>query len=272
MINKSKLSILIANYNHGRYIENLLKSIKRQTLQPEKIIVVDDGSTDNSHDVLSKYKNDKKFTIIINKNNLGVIKRMNQGLEYIKTEYFMVYGADDLIMKDNAIEIAINALEKFPSASISSSLVYQLNNDYSINNRIKSPLVSDKIKYLNPNEVLEAFTNYGNFINGHMTVIRTKLFLNTVKKYPNFSLYTDISCFLNLGLQHGVVFIPKFLGGYRIQKDGFASRNFNNQIRVYRNFFLMFKEIEKVNSKKHSLKKLFNNFKLFTRLYYLKIT
>ena len=36
MINKSKLSILIANYNHGRYIENLIKSIKQQTLQPEK--------------------------------------------------------------------------------------------------------------------------------------------------------------------------------------------------------------------------------------------
>ena len=40
MINKSKLSILIANFNHRIYIENLIKSIKQQTLQPEKIILL----------------------------------------------------------------------------------------------------------------------------------------------------------------------------------------------------------------------------------------
>ena len=68
MINKSKLSILIANFNHGRYIENLIKSIKQQTLQPEKIIIIDDGSTDNSHHILSKYINDDQFLIILNKN------------------------------------------------------------------------------------------------------------------------------------------------------------------------------------------------------------
>ena len=132
MINKSKLSILIANYNHGRYIENLIKSIKQQTLQPEKIIIIDDGSTDNSHHILSKYINDDQFLIILNKNNLGVIERMNQGLKFLKTEYFMVYGADDLIIRSDAIEIAINALEKFPKAALSSSLVFQLNDDYTI--------------------------------------------------------------------------------------------------------------------------------------------
>ena len=109
MINKSKLSILIANYNHGRYIENLIKSIKQQTLQPEKIIIIDDGSKDNSHHILSKYINDDQFLIILNKNNIGVIERMNQGLKFLKTEYFMVYGADDLIIRKDAIEIGINA-------------------------------------------------------------------------------------------------------------------------------------------------------------------
>ena len=103
-----------------------------------------------------------------------------------------------------------------------------------------------------------------------MTILRTKLFLDTVKKYPQISLFTDICCFLNLALQHGVVFIPKFLGGYRIQKDGFASKNFNNKTYVYRNFFLMLREIKKINYKKHNLKKLFDTLKVLCRLYFLK--
>ena len=270
MINKSKLSILIANFNHGIYIENLIKSIKQQTLQPEKIIIIDDGSTDNSHHILSKYINDDQFLIILNKNNLGVIERMNQGLKYLKTEYFMVYGADDLIIRKDAIEIGINALEKFPKGSLSSSLVFQLNDDYTLNKKIKSPLISDNTKYFSPDETLKVLSNYGNFINGHMTILRTKLFLDTVKKYPDISLFTDICCFLNLALQHGVVFIPKFLGGYRIQKDGFASKNFNNKTYVYRNFFLMLREIKKINYKKHNLKKLFDTLKVLCRLYFLK--
>ncbi len=270
MVNKSKLSIIIANYNHGKYIENLINSIKRQTLQPEKIIIIDDGSTDNSHHLLSKYTQNSQFLIKLNKKNLGVIYRMNEALTCVKTEYFMVYGADDLIVRDDAIEISINALEKSYSASLSSSLVYQLNDDYSINKKIKSALISNNIRYFKPEEILEVFTNYGNFINGHMTIVRTKLFLDTVKKYPEISLFTDICCFLNLALQHGAVFIPKFLGGYRIQEDGFASKNFNNRPHVYRNFFLMLREIKKINYKKHNLKKLFSTLKLLTKLYYLK--
>ena len=108
--------------------------------------------------------------------------------------------------------------EKFPKGSLSSSLVFQLNDDYTLNKKIKSPLISDNTNILVQMKLLKVLSNYGNFINGHMTILRTKLFLDTVKKYPDISLFTDICCFLNLALQHGVVFIPKFLGGYRIQK------------------------------------------------------
>ena len=110
---------------------------------------------------------------------------MNQGLKFLKTEYFMVYGADDLIIRSDAIEIAINALEKFPKAALSSSLVFQLNDDYTINKKIKSPLISNNTKSFRPDEILRVLSNYGNFINGHMTILRTKLFLDTVKKYPD---------------------------------------------------------------------------------------
>jgi glycosyltransferase involved in cell wall biosynthesis len=93
----SDLTILICNYNHGKYIEKLLKSVEQQSVQPNKIIIIDDGSSDNSQKFLQKYSNSEKYKIIFNKKNEGVIFRMNQGLDLITTEYFMVYGADDII-------------------------------------------------------------------------------------------------------------------------------------------------------------------------------
>jgi len=270
MITNSNLSVLIANYNHGRFIETLLQSINRQSMQPEKIIIIDDGSTDNSHQVLSKYIKNDRFKIILNTENAGVINRMNEGLSYIETEYFMVYGADDIIVRDNAIELSINALKKFPRASLCSSLIFQLNDDYSIKDIVRSPLISNKTQYFEPNKILKIFTKYGNFINSHMTIIRTKFFLETVKEYPKISMYTDISCFLNLALQHGSIFSPKFLGGYKVQNDGFASKNLMNKKFVYRNFFKMLKLICKINYKTHKLEKLIKTLKLQTILYHLK--
>jgi glycosyltransferase involved in cell wall biosynthesis len=82
---ESKLTVLISNYNHGKYIDNLIHSIISQTLKPEKIIIIDDGSNDNSHQILQKYKGNKLFQIILNNKNEGVIFRMNQGIKLINT-------------------------------------------------------------------------------------------------------------------------------------------------------------------------------------------
>ena len=116
---ESNLTVLICNYNHGKYINTLIQSILDQTLKPTKIIIIDDGSTDISHKELKKYINNDLFEIIINFKNQGVIYRMNQGLKLIKTEYFMVYGADDLIVNKNALEISINSLNLYKKAGLS---------------------------------------------------------------------------------------------------------------------------------------------------------
>ena len=79
-----KISVLIPNYNDSENLEKTIISIIRQKLKPIEILIVDDGSTDNSIQIIKKLKSN--FGEIIkfrrNKKNLGIAKSVNQNLKY----------------------------------------------------------------------------------------------------------------------------------------------------------------------------------------------
>lgn len=92
-----KVSIVIPVYNVEKYIERCLKSILNQTLDSIEVIVIDDGSTDNSGKICdefsSKYKNIKTF----HKKNEGVSSARNLGITLAKGEYIGFVDPDDFI-------------------------------------------------------------------------------------------------------------------------------------------------------------------------------
>ena len=75
-----KVSILIANYNYGQFLEECINSALNQTYSNTEAIVVDDGSTDNSKQVLEKFKGNQKVKAIF-KQHEGVSSTRNALLE-----------------------------------------------------------------------------------------------------------------------------------------------------------------------------------------------
>lgn len=93
--NTIDISIIVSNYNYGKYIGDALESILQQTLKNWECIVVDDGSTDNSIDIINNYsKKDKRFKVIKQK-HLGVSAARNAGLNIAKGEYIAFLDSDD---------------------------------------------------------------------------------------------------------------------------------------------------------------------------------
>lgn len=100
--NKMFLSIIIPVYNAERYLAECLGSCLQQDLPYEEyeIICVNDGSTDNSVQILEYYQTRYKNIIVINQANQGVSVARNSGIDIAKSEYIWFVDADDLIQEN----------------------------------------------------------------------------------------------------------------------------------------------------------------------------
>ncbi|MBO5404684.1 MAG: glycosyltransferase family 2 protein [Paludibacteraceae bacterium] len=71
MKNSLSFSILIANYNNGKYLMDAIESVRQQTYTNWEIILVDDCSTDNSHELYKEFEKDERIHIFLNNQNRG---------------------------------------------------------------------------------------------------------------------------------------------------------------------------------------------------------
>ncbi|RCR67627.1 glycosyltransferase [Larkinella punicea] len=93
-----KISIIIPVYNTGNYIEPCLDSVINQEFSDYEIICINDGSTDNSRELLEKYAEKFRNLIIINQDNQGLGKARNEGLINAKGKYIVFLDSDDLLL------------------------------------------------------------------------------------------------------------------------------------------------------------------------------
>lgn len=105
-----KVSIIIPVYNVEKYIGECLDSIVKQTYRNLEIILVDDGSPDNSGSVCDKYADKDERVRVIHKKNAGVSEARNSGLEIATGDYIAFADPDDWLEKD-MIEKMVRALE-----------------------------------------------------------------------------------------------------------------------------------------------------------------
>lgn len=115
-----KISIIIPTYQHAKELAKCLASILVQTFQDFEVIVVNDGSTDNTNEVLKKYASIFKFRVlnfkIINQKNQGSNQARNRGAQEAKGEY-LLFCDSDIAMEPSMLEKMANALQANPDKS-----------------------------------------------------------------------------------------------------------------------------------------------------------
>lgn len=104
------ISIVIPVFNAELYIEHTIRSILNQTFQDFEIIIINDGSTDNSLKIIEKTALDDERINFISILNSGVSNARNVGLKLLKTKYVLFLDADD-ILSENFIETRVSFLE-----------------------------------------------------------------------------------------------------------------------------------------------------------------
>ena len=121
---KCLISVVVPVYNVEKYIDRCLNSIINQTYRKLEIIIVNDGSTDNSRKIIDKFSKMDSRIIVIDKNNGGLSEARNVGINAATGDYITFIDSDDFVSYDY-IEYLYSLIEKYnPSATLhESSLV-----------------------------------------------------------------------------------------------------------------------------------------------------
>ncbi|HYH84306.1 MAG TPA: glycosyltransferase [Pyrinomonadaceae bacterium] len=114
----ARVSVVVPSYNHAAFVETALRSVFRQTLQPARLVVIDDGSADDSPRLIEKVLSDCPFPCeFIARANRGLCATLNEGLAKTAGDYFAYLGSDDLWLP-GFLEARAATLDARPRAAL----------------------------------------------------------------------------------------------------------------------------------------------------------
>ena len=98
---KTAVSVIIPAYNHELYVQHTIKSIIAQSFRDIELIVIDDGSKDNSLKIMQEFHNKMPNVVIHNQVNMGVSVARNNGLKLVRGKYVCFVDSDDILPLDS---------------------------------------------------------------------------------------------------------------------------------------------------------------------------
>ena len=128
------ISIIIPLYNKEKYIKKCIESVLLQSITDFEIVIVDDGSTDNSIAIIKSFKNERIH--IIRQRNQGPSKARNTGLKNASGEWILFLDADDILIP-GSLETFLKLIHKYPNDKCFACNFYISTNKYHFRNDLR---------------------------------------------------------------------------------------------------------------------------------------
>ena len=239
-----EISIIIPVYNPGKFINKCLNSIIHQTFKNIEILCIDDGSTDNSLNILKEFqKNDKRIRIF-SQENLGAAASRNLGIENSKGKYILFVDADDWIEEDMCEKLYNHA------EYLGSDMVLFNSIEHKPNNQFRERIYFDNNTF---KEDYKEFTFDYNFkknlVMNSMLVVWSKFYsVNFLRKFDlkfsNHEIFNDVQFHIKSMLHaKKISYFPEILYHY-IRLDHPFLQNTRGSTKVSLIIFDIFKEIK----------------------------
>lgn len=253
-----KISIVVPIYNNEKVLESCLNSIVSQTYKNLEIILVNDGSTDNSKFICEDFKSKDNRIILINKENGGLSSARNAGIDIATGEYISFIDSDDYIIND-FYEYLISILEKnnFPDivqASFSRINVEKIKYTNEILEN-ENRILEEKVQTLSNIEALEklygpSLEEYVDFVVVWNKLYKTKLFDNI--RFPIGRLHEDeYTTYKLLYNSKKIIKSNKKIYGYiqtsnSIMRTSISQKRIDDTLDAYENVYSFFEKENQV--------------------------
>jgi glycosyltransferase involved in cell wall biosynthesis len=237
----STVAVVLCNYNHARYLPDSLGHIYGQTRPADQILVIDDGSTDDSWDVIQKFARDhSNLQAHANERNLGLQASIAKALKLVRCDYLVWAGADDRLLPP-FLERNMAVLARHPSAALSFSEVVVLKGnsdeiDRFATNPAAPPVfdLSDLPVYLSPDELRSRMKRAYLPIASNTAVIR----VDALRDFGGFPAplrwFADSFACTALAMRHGACVIAEPLTLIRARPESYSQtmRDVPQQVKV----------------------------------------
>ena len=216
------ITVIMPVYNASKYLDKSIKSILNQTHKDFKFIILNDGSTDNSLDIIKKYADRDRRIKLVDKPNTGAASSFNYGLKICDSKYIARMDSDDISMP-NRLHVQINYLEKFKNIDVLGSAITTIDEN---DNELKSIYFPDNYTdIINRMDLTSPIANPS-------AMIKKSVFAEIGDLDTNTDPADDYDFLVNAFVNKKIITnIKQVLLKYRLHQENLSKINHHKQIK-----------------------------------------
>ena len=218
MSNLPLVSIIVPSYNHEKYVLDMLSTILQDDYPNKELIIIDDGSKDKSHDIITKWiDNNHEVLKVVYKSreNRGVCSTFNELVDLSNGKYLIPLPSDDMLVPGSIFE-RVTVLENNPHKMVivTDSSVIDENDKVTMDSSIVDYNKGDKSKFLTDDGILLS-TLISPQISGPTIIINRDIF-NIVGRYKENLIAEDWYFYQRAAAQNLMIFKDSICSKYRV--------------------------------------------------------
>ncbi len=220
------LSVILPNYNHGHFIKGAILAILKQMSPGDELIVIDDGSSDDSPEIIRTLAcTHDALKPIYFSNNKGVHLAVERGLELAQGDLLYFAAADDRIC-EGFFAASISLLDIHSAAAFCTSRAEYIDTSGRVINEIKVPFpVND---FVAPDKVHVLLVKYGGWFRCNTAIYRRSIFDESGGFDDDLGPFCDGFLCMLMALQYGCCFVPKIAMQVRYDPKSLSMAYKNN--------------------------------------------
>ena len=209
-VNKPLVSVIITTYNHGCYLSKSIKSVLNQTYDNIEIIVIDDGSTDDTSEIIKDFPK----VVYHYQENGGLSNARNSGIDICRGEFVVFLDADDWLFPQG-ISANLQYMKQYPDLAFVSGSYFKV---FVEKNSLTLNVVTvnrDHFKHF----------LQGNYVGVPAAVMYRRSILDKFRFDESIKSCQDYDIYLNISRHHSVLHHGGIIAGYRLHSNNMSSNS-----------------------------------------------